>query len=40
MRLATIKLNDAEVAGIVLGTGILPIKNLNAAKDSGWKEDM
>lgn len=40
MRLATIKLNDAEVARIVLGTGILPIKNLNAAKDSGWKEDM
>ena len=32
MRLATIKLNGAEIAGIVAKGGILPIHALNAAK--------
>lgn len=40
MRLATIKLNGAETAGIVGKAGILPIKALNAAKGTAWKEDM
>ena len=32
MRLATIKVNGTEKAGIVLNRGILPIKALNAAR--------
>lgn len=40
MRLATIKQNGAEVAGIATATGVLPVKALNAAKGTGWKEDM
>ena len=40
MRLATIKLHGAEVAGIVVKNGILPVSALNAAKGTGWKEDM
>lgn len=40
MRLATIKLNHAEIAGIVAETGILPIKALNAAKGTAWEETM
>ena len=40
MRLATIKLHGAEVAGIVTGKGILPVAALNAYKGTGWKEDM
>ncbi len=40
MRLATIKLHGAEVAGIVAKNGILPVSALNAAKGTGWKEDM
>lgn len=40
MRLATIKLHGAEVAGIVAKNGILPVAALNAAKGTGWKEDM
>ena len=40
MRLATIKVNGTEKAGIVLNRGILPIKALNAAKGTAWAEDM
>ena len=40
MRLATIKLHGAEIAGIVTGKGILPVAALNAYKGTGWKEDM
>ena len=40
MRLATIKLNNAEVAGIVTAGGVLPIAALNAAKCTDWKEEM
>ncbi|MFR8392053.1 MAG: hypothetical protein ACLVBJ_04100 [Pilosibacter sp.] len=40
MRLATIKVNGTEKAGIVLKRGILPIKALNAAKGTAWAEDM
>ena len=40
MRLATIKLNGREVAGIVTEKGILPIERLNAAKGLAWAEDL
>ena len=40
MRFATIKLGDAEVAGIVTSAGVLPVKALNAAKGTAWKETM
>ena len=40
MRLATIKLNNAEVAGIVTAKGILPIAKLNEAKGTTWKTEM
>ena len=40
MRLATIKLNNAEIAGIVTAGGVLPIAALNAAKGTEWKEEM
>lgn len=40
MRLATIKLNNAEIAGIVTAGGVLPIAALNAAKGTDWKEEM
>ena len=40
MRLATIKLNDKEIAGIVAGKGILPVAELNRQTGSSWKEDM
>ena len=40
MRLATIKLNNAEVAGIVTAGGVLPIAALNATKGTDWKTDM
>ncbi|MBQ5953662.1 MAG: fumarylacetoacetate hydrolase family protein [Lachnospiraceae bacterium] len=40
MRLATIKLCGAEVAGIVTEKGILPIHALNAAKGTAWKENL
>lgn len=40
MRLATIKLNNKEVAGIVTGKGILPVAELNRQTGSSWKEDM
>ena len=40
MRLATIKLNHAEIAGIVTEKGILPIRALNAMKGTAWEETM
>ena len=40
MRLATIKLNGTEIAGIVTAGGVLPIAALNAAKGTDWKEEM
>ena len=39
MRLATIKTNGSEKAGIVLSGGVLPIEALNAAKGTAWAED-
>lgn len=40
MRFATIRHNKREIAGIVTGTGVLPIHALNAAKGTAWKEEM
>lgn len=40
MRLATIKYNGKELAGIVADQGILPIAALNAAKGTAWKEEL
>lgn len=40
MRLATIKYNGKELAGIVTDKGILPIAALNAAKGTAWKKEM
>ena len=40
MRLATVKQNNSEIAGIVTEKGVLPIAALNAAKGTDWKEDM
>ena len=40
MRLATIKWNDTEMAGIVAKNGILPIRALNAAKGTAWRTDL
>lgn len=40
MRLATIKYNGKELAGIVTNQGVLPIAALNAAKGTAWKEEM
>ena len=40
MRLATIKYNGKELAGIVTNQGILPIAALNAAKGTAWKEEL
>ena len=40
MRLATIKWNNAEIAGIVTPNGILPIAALNEAKGTAWKTEM
>jgi 2-keto-4-pentenoate hydratase/2-oxohepta-3-ene-1,7-dioic acid hydratase in catechol pathway len=40
MRLATIKLNNAEVAGIVTSKGIYPIAKLNEVKGTEWKTEM
>lgn len=40
MRFATIKLNGAEVAGIVTSKGVLPVQKLNAAKGTAWSTDM
>ena len=38
MRLATIKYKGEEIAGIVTGKGILPIRALNCAKGLNWNE--
>jgi len=40
MRLATIKLDGRETAGIVTVKGVLPIACLNAAKGTVWKEHL
>ena len=40
MRLATIRLDGEELAGIVAESGILPIRALNTAKGSAWEETM
>ncbi|MGI5963592.1 MAG: fumarylacetoacetate hydrolase family protein [Lawsonibacter sp.] len=40
MRLATIKWNQAEIAGIVTPKGVYPIQALNAAKGTAWATDM
>ena len=40
MRLATIKKNGAEIAGIVTPKGVFPIAALNAAKGTAWSTDM
>ena len=40
MRLATIKREGRETAGIVLERGVLPLAALNAAKGTAWKEEM
>ena len=40
MRLATIKWNGAESAGIVTEQGVLPIKAVNARKGTAWEETM
>lgn len=40
MRLATIKKDGAEIAGIVTATGIFPIAALNATKGTAWKTEM
>ncbi len=40
MRLSTIRLGAAELAGIVTETGILPIRAINAQKGTAWEETM
>ena len=40
MRLATIKLNGTEIAGVVTAKGILPIHALNAKNGTAWEETM
>ncbi len=40
MRLATIRQNGAEIAGIVTAGGVFPIAALNAAKGTAWKTEM
>ena len=40
MRLATIKLGNEEISGIVAKGGILPLRALNAAKGTAWKEQL
>ena len=40
MRLATVKINGEEKAGIVTAEGIVPISAVNAAKGTAWKEEM
>lgn len=40
MRLATIKWQGKEIAGIVTGKGVLPVAAVNAAKGTAWAEDM
>ncbi len=40
MRLATIKYNDVEQAGIVTAGGVFPIAALNAAKGTAWATNL
>lgn len=40
MRLATIKMNGSEIAGIVIPKGVVPISAVNKAKGTAWKEEM
>ena len=40
MRLATIRWHGAEIAGIVLPSGVVPIAALNAAQGSDWSENL
>ena len=40
MRIASIKLNGKEIAGIVTDGGILPIREINAIKGTVWNETM
>ena len=40
MRLATIRINGAEVAGIVMEKGVMPLSAVNAAKGTAWREEM
>ena len=40
MRLATIKWQEKELAGIVTKKGILPVETLNKVKGTSWKTDM
>lgn len=40
MRLATIRQNNQEIAGIVTEKGVFPIQALNAAKGTAWSCDM
>lgn len=40
MRLATIRQDGAEIAGIVTGGGVFPIAALNAAKGAAWKTEL
>ncbi len=40
MRLATIRQNGVEIAGIVTASGVFPIAALNAAKGTAWETEM
>lgn len=40
MRLATIHLDRAEIAGVVTAKGVLPVKAINAMKGTAWAETM
>ena len=40
MRFATVKYNNAEIAGVVTSKGVLPIAALNEAKGTSYKTDM
>lgn len=40
MRLSTIKLNGAEVAAIVTGTGLVPVLKVNEELEQNWSTDM
>lgn len=40
MRLATIKMNGSEIAGIVITKGVVPVSAVNKAKGTAWKEEM
>ncbi len=40
MRLATIKLSGAEIAGVVTAEGVLPVKSINAMKGTAWNETL